>query len=162
MLGMKNKDLIVLGFILGIALFFIGEIIVNIFPSSETNLIGYKISAFNKMMGIGIFTCSLVVGGLIIEENYDKKMRILLFVFGLIILLIYTVGAEQLHWDITEYSGSNLSPSEAAYEERPSGYGIPGFEAFYMLISSMKLIKQMLFKERGCKEKLSHYIDIRY
>ena len=53
MLNMKNKDLIMLGIIIGITFFFVGAIISNVFPSSSENLLSYKVSASIKLIGIG-------------------------------------------------------------------------------------------------------------
>jgi len=138
MLGMKNKDLIMLGLIIGIAFFFIGAMISNVFPSSETDLIGYKVSSFIKMMGLGFVVSSMVIGGIVIED-VDKNMKMLLLLLGLILLIFYTVGSQQLHWDISSYSGSSLTPGEAAFEERPQGYGVPGFEAIYAFVAMISV-----------------------
>ena len=133
MFNMKNKDLIMLGIIIGIAFFFIGAIISNVFPSDETNLLSYKISASMKLIGMGFFTSSMVVGGIIVED-IDKNLRMLLLILGLILLIIYTIGAQSLNWSVSGMAGSSSSSSEA-YSSRPTGYGIPGFEAVYGIIA---------------------------
>jgi hypothetical protein len=126
MLNMKNKDLIMLGIIIGIAFFFIGAIISNVFPSDETNLLSYKISASIKLIGMGFLISSMVVGGIIVED-IDKNLKMLLLILGLILLIIYTIGAQQLNWNVSGMLGS--PSSSEAYNSRPTGYGIPGFEA---------------------------------
>lgn len=125
------------GVIIGIALIFIGAIINNVFPSTSEDLTGYKIQAFIKMMGFGFLTSSMVMGGIIIEK-VDKNQRILLLIFGLIILLIYTVGSVQLDWNVSSgmLSEEDTTEEEAAYENRPTEYGTPGFE-FIFLIAAM-------------------------
>ena len=149
MFGMKNKDLIMFGVIIGIGLIFLGAIINNVFPSSSEELAGYKVQAFIKMIGFGFLTSSMVIGGIIIEE-VDKNQRILLLIFGLIILLIYTIGSVQLDWNVTSgmISGDVASEGEAAYEYRPTGYGTPGFEFIFLIAAvicvfiSKKIIKR--------------------
>jgi len=137
MFGMKNKDLIMFGVIIGIGLIFLGAIINNVFPSSSSDMIGYKVQAFIKMIGFGFLTSSMVVGGIIIEE-VDKNQRTLLLIFGLIILLIYTIGSVQLDWNVSSgmMSGDIATEEDAAYEYRPTGYGTPGFE-FILVIAAM-------------------------
>lgn len=127
-----------LGLIIGIALFFIGAMITNVFPSSETDLIGYKVSSFLKMMGLGFVVSSMVVGGIIVKE-VDKNLKTLLLLLGLILLIVYTIGAQQLHWDISSSEDSD-STSEEAYEKRPTGYGTPGFEAVAAFIALMAVL----------------------
>ncbi len=132
MMNMKNKDLIMLGIIIGIAFFFIGAIISNVFPSGETDLLAYKVSGFIKLIGIGFLTSSMVVGGIIIND-IDKNLKMLLLLLGLILLIIYTIGAQSLQWSLPT---SGIPSSGDAFENRPTGYGVPGFEAIYVLIAS--------------------------
>jgi len=133
MFNMKNKDLIMLGIIVGIAFFFIGAIISNVFQSSETNLISYKVSASIKLIGMGFLTSSMVVGGIIVED-IDKNLKMLLLILGLILLIIYTIGAQSLNWSVSGMLGSPSTSSEA-YSNRPTGYGVPGFEAVYAIVA---------------------------
>ena len=72
MVNLDIKKIIIAGFIVGIAFFFIGAIISNVFPSSETDLLSYKVSASIKLIGIGFLTSSMVVGGIIVED-IDKN-----------------------------------------------------------------------------------------
>jgi hypothetical protein len=135
MLKIKNKELIIIGIILGIALYFIGMMISNVFPSDQESLLTYKVQGFIKLLGLGFITASMVVGGIIIE-NIDKNLRMLLLIFGLVLLIIYTIGSPSLSWDIPSYGSSGMqSPSEAAYEERPTSLGTPGFEMVYAMIA---------------------------
>lgn len=133
---MENKDLIMLGLILGIALYFIGAMISNVFEASETNLIPYKVSGFLKLVGIGILTSSMVVGGIIIEK-IDRNLKMLLLILGLVLLIIYTLGSPWLNWDISSFDFSSTlgSQTEIAYEERPTALGTPGFEILYAIIA---------------------------
>ena len=149
MFGMKNKDLIMLGIIVGIAFIFIGAIISNVFPSSESDMIGYQVSAFIKMIGIGFLVCSMVVGGIIVED-IDKNIRMLLLLFGLILLIVYTIGAQQLQWDIS-YAAMDAgeSPGDIAYEERPTGYGVPGFEILSVFAAAFVAILVIKFKKHA-------------
>jgi len=136
MMNMKNKDLIMLGMIIGIAFFFIGAMINNVFPSGETDLLSYKVSASIKLIGMGVLISSMVVGGIIIED-IDKNLKLLLLLLGLILLIIYTVGSQSLQWSVPV---SGMVSGEEAYESRPTGYGIPGFEAIYAFFALIAVI----------------------
>lgn len=125
MFDLETKNIIIAGLIVGIALFFIGAIIINVFPSSESDLLSYRVSAIIKLIGLGFLTCSMVVGGVILKD-IDKNQKILIFVIGLILLIIYTVGSPSLQWEVETSDEALVNES---YYERPTGYGIPGFES---------------------------------
>ena len=150
MLGMKNKDIIMLGIIIGIAFIFIGAIISNVFPSTESDMIGYQVSAFIKMLGIGFLVCSMVVGGIIVED-VDKNIRMLLLLLGLILLIVYTIGAQQLQWDVSygSFAPGSESAEEIAYDERPTGYGVPGFEILSVFVAMLVTFIVIKFKKRA-------------
>ena len=139
-MNIKNKDLIMLGIIVGIGFFFVGAIISNVFPSSQADLLSYKVSAFIKLIGIGFLTSSMVVGGIIVEE-IDKNLKMLLLLLGLILLIVYTIGAQSLTWSLPT---SGIGTSSDAFESRPTSYGIPGFEAVYAVIATALVM--LLFK----------------
>ena len=124
MFNIDIKNIIITGFIVGIALFFVGAIISNVFPSSESDLLSYRASAITKLIGIGFLTCSMVVGGIVLKD-IDKNQKILILVIGLILLIIYTVGSLSLQWDVDD---SEALTDTEIYDERPTGYGMPGFE----------------------------------
>lgn len=145
MMGMKNKDLIMLGLVIGIGLFFVGAMISNVFPSNESDLIGYKVSSFIKMLGLGFVVSSMIVGGIIVH-NIDKNLKMLLLLLGLILLIIYTIGAQQLHWDIE--SSNDQSSSEVAYDSRPTGYGVPGFDFGIIIVAGCSFILYSLVRKR--------------
>ena len=135
---MKNKDLIMFGMIVGIAFFFVGAMISNVFPANESDLTSYKVSASMKLIGIGLLTTSMVVGGIIVE-GIDKNLNTLLLILGLVLLIIYSVGSPWLTWDIPA-SGMHDSNGGAGYEERPTALGTPGFEAIYLIIAIATVI----------------------
>jgi MFS family permease len=116
----KMKDLVMIGIIGGIAFFFVGAIISNVFPSSQTDLMSYKVSGSIKLIGIGALTSSMIIGGIIIDD-IDKNLRLLLLLLGLVLLTIYTVGSQSLQWYVPTTS------------QTPTGYGIPGFELISLL-----------------------------
>jgi MFS family permease len=118
------KNVIMLGLIVGIACFFIGAIISNVFPSNSTNLLSYKISSSIKLLGIGTVISSMIIGGIYIEAM-DKNIKLLLLLLGLVLLIIYTIGAQSLEWYIPT---SQTPTGNESFEHRPTGYGIPGFE----------------------------------
>jgi hypothetical protein len=123
------KSVIMLGLIVGIAFFFIGAIISNVFPSSSTDLLSYKISSSIKLLGIGAVICSMVIGGIYIED-IDKNLKLLLLLLGLVLLVIYTIGSQSLEWYIPT---SQTPTGDESYEHRPTGYGVPGFELMLSL-----------------------------
>jgi len=150
---MKNKDLIMLGIIFGIALYFFGAMISNVFDSSASDLLPYKVSGFLKLLGIGILTASMVVGGIIVEK-IDKNLKMLLLILGLVLLIIYTIGSPLLSWDISGVSGmmGSGSESEAAFEERPTALGTPGFELLYAILAISFVIAIGKFKKKRVKK----------
>lgn len=83
----KNIPMIV-GLGGGIMLFFIG-MAVNIIlgPSTETYLLPKQISSVIKLSGMGLVCISMIVGGFFIEK-IEKDTKILLLVFGVILLLL--------------------------------------------------------------------------
>jgi hypothetical protein len=138
---MIMKKIIMLGLIIGIAFFFIGAIVSNVFPSSSTNLLSYKISSSIKLFGIGTVICSMVVGGIYIED-IDKNLKLLLLLLGLVLLVIYTIGSQSLEWYIPT---SQTPTGDESYEQRPTGYGIPGFElilGFGALVITLLILKK--------------------
>jgi hypothetical protein len=128
----KNKDIIMLGIIIGIGFFFIGAIISNV----------YKISALIKLTGLGLLTSSLIVGGIIVEE-IDKNLKLLLFVLGLILLIIYTLASPELEWKLPSFTSG-----ETEYDTRPTGYGTPGFE---ILVTLAAIIFALIWKKKRMK-----------
>jgi MFS family permease len=126
----KMKDFVMIGIISGIAFFFIGAIISNVFPSSQTDLMSYKVSGSIKLIGIGALTSSMIIGGIIIDD-IDKNLRLLLLLLGLVLLTIYTVGSQSLQWYVP--TTSQTPTGNQSYENRPTGYGIPGFELISLL-----------------------------
>jgi len=139
---MTIKSLIMLGLIVGIAFFFIGAIISNVFPSSSTDLLSYKISSSIKLLGIGVLIGSMVVGGIYIED-IDKNLKLLLLLLGLVLLVIYTIGSQSLEWYIPI---SQTPTGDESYEHRPTGYGVPGFDL--MLGLGALVITLVILKKR--------------
>jgi hypothetical protein len=139
---MTIKSIIMLGLIVGIAFFFIGAIISNIFPSSSTDLLSYKISSSIKLLGIGAVICSMVIGGIYIQE-IDKNLKLLLLLLGLVLLVIYTIGSQSLEWYIPT---SQTPTGNESYEHRPTGYGVPGFEL--ILVLGALVITSLILKKR--------------
>ncbi|KYK34908.1 MAG: hypothetical protein AYK22_04460 [Thermoplasmatales archaeon SG8-52-3] len=139
---MKNKDIIMLGIIIGIGFFFIGAIISNIFLSSEEDLLPYKVSALIKLTGLGILTSSMIIGGIIVEE-IDKNLKLLLLLLGLLLLIIYTLASPELEWKIP-----SITNGETEYNTRPTGYGVPGFE---ILAAIGAIIFAIILKKKRLK-----------
>ena len=140
---MDNKNIIISGLILGIACFFIGAMISNVFQSSSEDLTSYKVSAGIKLLGMGFFTTTLVLGG-IINYDIDKNLKFLLLLLGLMLLLIYLIGSPMLRWDVSEtgwglYEYSSDEQAEI-YNRRPTALGTPGFELLLAIISIIGLL----------------------
>jgi len=132
---MNEKDFVMVGIISGIALFFIGSIILNVFPSSESDLLSFRMSAVIKLLGLGVLTTSMVVGGLDLKD-IDANQRTLLLLLGLVLLIIYSVASPALEWRIPGWVDEGAS----AYEYRPTAAGIPGFEIPLMLFALVVMI----------------------
>ncbi len=139
------KNLVMLGLIARISLFFIGAMISNVFPSSTTDLLSYKISGSVKLIGIGAVVSSMVVGGVYVED-LDKNYRLILLLLGLVLLVIYTIGSQSLEW----YVPTSETPSGIeSYENRPTGYGVPGFELIAVigaLIITLLILKKKQYR----------------
>lgn len=136
------KDVVMIGIIVGIAFVFIGAIISTVFPSNQTNLVPYRVSGSIKLIGIGVFTSSMIIGGIVIED-IDKNFKLLLLLLGLILLIIYTVGSQSLQWYVP--TTSQTPSGNESYLHRPTGYGVPGFEAlsaFGALIIALMILKK--------------------
>ena len=85
-MNMKNSVIISLG--AGILIFFFGIGIYFILgPSTAENLIPRQVSAVIKLIGMGIICISLIVGGFFVE-NIDKDTKILMLIFGILLLLM--------------------------------------------------------------------------
>lgn len=84
----EPRDLVIIGIFIGIMLFFVGlASFIILGPGSPTNPAPYKISTSIKIMGMLLVCVSMIVGGVIIDE-FDKDMRFLLVLFGVVILFI--------------------------------------------------------------------------
>jgi len=141
---MKNKDLLMLGIIMGIAFFFIGAMITSTFQGNDENLLPYKISSFIKLFGLGILTTSLIVGG-IITDDINKNIKLIILIIGLVLLLVFTIAAQFIKWDVSTMDyNSFFSPtsggqdsSGTAYERRPA---TPGFELIFAVIAIIMVV----------------------
>ena len=87
-MDLNKKNLMILGLILGIMLFFIGlASYIALGPSSSTNQLPKQVSAVLKLSGMGFICISMIVGGFFIE-GIDKDAKTLLLLFGVIFLLL--------------------------------------------------------------------------
>ena len=132
---MNVKELIMMGIILGIALFFVSAIISNVFPASESDLLPYRITAIIKLLGLGVLTTTMVVGGLTVKD-IDHNLKLLLLVLGLVLLIIYSVASPVLEWRIPGWADEGAS----GYDYRPTAAGIPGFELPVVLLALIGII----------------------
>ena len=140
---MDNKNLLILGLIIGIACLFIGAMIANVFPSSSENLTSYKVTAAIKLIGLGFLTTTLILSG-IIYYDIDKNLKFLLLFLGLMLLLIYLIGSPFLRWDVSQ-TGTGLfdysqDDTSIVYNRRPTALGTPGFEILLVVLSIIGIL----------------------
>jgi len=160
---MKTKDWVIFGLIIGIALFFFGAMIASIFiePTAEgidPNYAPDKASKAIKLIGLGVLTTTLIVGG-VIGNDLHKHFKLILLVIGLVLLLIFSIGAQFMKWDDTPsyYYGSSSwgsgiasSPSDSGDEEISTAPpSTPGFE----LIAAIGAIAVVLMASKIKRRK---------
>ena len=141
---MKNKDLIMLGIIFGIAFFFVGGMINSTFEGDEDNQLPYKISSAIKLVGLGILITTLIIGG-IIGHDLNRYFKITLLIIGLVLLLIFTIAGQFMKWDTSQINetytgdtfGSSDSNQQSAYEKRPA---TPGFEIILAIAALLSML----------------------
>jgi hypothetical protein len=141
---MKNKDLIMLGIIVGIAFFFVGGMINSTFEGDEDNHTPYKLSSAIKLAGLGVLISTLIIGG-IIDSDLNKYFKITLLIIGLVLLLIFTLAGQFMKWDISSTddtpiegaSSSDGSNQQTAYEKRPA---TPGFEIVLAILAILSIL----------------------
>jgi magnesium-transporting ATPase (P-type) len=84
----NKKTIMIVGLAGGIMLFFIGMAAYIILgPSTDTYLLPKQISSVIKLTGMGIVCISMIVGGFFIEK-IEKDTKLLLLLFGVILLLL--------------------------------------------------------------------------
>ena len=85
---MNKKNLSIIGLGLGILIFFFGiGIYFLLGPSTETYQLPRQISSVFKLSGMGILVISMIIAGFFVEK-LEKDIKVLLLVFGVILLLI--------------------------------------------------------------------------
>jgi hypothetical protein len=143
---MKNltRSLVIVGLSAGIVLLFVGGILNTVFPSSETDFTAYRVSASIKLFGIGGLICTMLVAGIRLE-GMDRTLRLLILILGLVMLVIYTAGSSFLEWNVPSYAHGNYT----AYDYRPTGMGIPGFETGMMLVALLVVVAGVSWRRRG-------------
>jgi len=84
-----NKNLLLMiGLGGGIMLFFLGMAVYIILgPSTDTYLLPKQVSSVIKLTGMGIVCIAMIVGGFFVEKM-EKDTKILLLLFGVILLLL--------------------------------------------------------------------------
>jgi hypothetical protein len=84
----NKKNLMIMGLAGGIMLFFIGmAAYIFLGPSTDTYLLPRQISSVLKLTGMGIVCISMIVGGFFVEK-IEKDTKVLLLLFGVILLLL--------------------------------------------------------------------------
>jgi hypothetical protein len=78
----------ILGLAGGTMLFFLGMVAYLVLgPSTTTYVLPQQISSVIKLSGMGIVCISLIVGGVLVEK-LERDTKILLLLFGVILLLM--------------------------------------------------------------------------
>jgi hypothetical protein len=84
----NKKTLVIFGLASGIMLFFIGmATYIAIGPSTDTYLLPKQLSSLIKLTGMGIVCICMIVGGFFVEK-IEKETKLLLLLFGVILLLL--------------------------------------------------------------------------
>ncbi len=84
----NKKILIMLGLGGGIMLFFMGiAAYIILGPSTDNYLFPKQVSSMIKLSGMGIVCITMIVGGFF-AERIEKDTKLLLLVFGVILLLL--------------------------------------------------------------------------
>jgi hypothetical protein len=84
----NKKTLMIFGLAGGIMLFFIGmATYIAIGPSTDTYLLPKQLSSLLKLTGMGIVCICMIVGGFFVEK-IEKDTKMLLLLFGVILLLL--------------------------------------------------------------------------
>jgi hypothetical protein len=84
----NKRTIMIVGLASGIMLFFIGMAAYIILgPSTDAYLLPKQISSIMKLTGMGIVCISMIVGGFFIEK-IEKDTKLLLLLFGVILLLL--------------------------------------------------------------------------
>jgi hypothetical protein len=85
---MNKKNLIILGLIIGIMLFFIGlATYIALGPSTQEYIYPMQVSAVFKLTGMGCICIAMIVGGFFIED-FEKNDRSFLLIFGIVFLIL--------------------------------------------------------------------------
>jgi len=88
---LTKKKLMIYGIIIGVMLFFLGVALnIALGPTTNDHKAPQQISSFIKLGGMGIATLSILIGGIFIERM-ELVTRILLAIFGLVLLTINIV-----------------------------------------------------------------------
>jgi hypothetical protein len=84
----NKKNLMILGLAGGIMLFFLGmATYIALGPSTDTYKLPQQLSSLIKLSGMGIVCICMIVGGFFIEK-LDKDAKVILLIFGVILLLL--------------------------------------------------------------------------
>ena len=84
----NKRNLMIIGLAGGIMLFFIGmAAYILLGPSTDTYLLPKQISSLLKLTGMGIVCICMIVGGFFVEK-IEKDTKMLLLLFGVILLLL--------------------------------------------------------------------------
>ena len=84
----NKKNLMLLGLASGVIIFFFGiGVYFLLGPSGEDYLLPRQVSTFFKFGGMGLICMSMILGGFFVEK-IEKDIKILLLVFGIVLLLL--------------------------------------------------------------------------
>lgn len=95
---MDKYNLFTLGLVGGIILFFLGMILnIVLGPSTTSYQVPAQVSEVVKLSGMGIVCLSMILGSVFIEK-IDRDTKVLLLIFGVILLLVNVMLMSTYHY----------------------------------------------------------------
>ena len=142
------------GLIVGVAFFFLGAMIQNAFSAGESeddeNIVVNKVTASLKLIGLGILTTTLIVGG-IAADDIHRYFKLIILIIGLVMLITFSIASQFMKYDHTPASiyekwGSPTMGAESPSSDSAGSAPAPGFELLLCIVSIIAII--VIFKKR--------------
>ena len=85
---LDKQNLLILCIVIGVMVFFLGMIVSFILgPSTSTYTYPKQVSSVIKLTGMGIVCLAMILGSVFVEK-IERDSKVLLLIFGVILLLI--------------------------------------------------------------------------
>ncbi len=95
---MDKYNLFTLGLVGGIILFFLGMVSnIVLGPSTTSYQVPAQVSEVVKLSGMGIVCLSMILGSVFVEK-IDRDTKVLLLIFGVILLLVNVILMSTYHY----------------------------------------------------------------